>query len=112
MPLDLPFRTAKQLAAAIAKKKIGCLELLDLYLKRVEAYNPELNAIIATDIPGARKRAKAADKAVKAGKKLGPLHGVPMTIKESYDVADYPTTFGDPAFKNYIPRPIRWSPSA
>ena len=64
MSLALPFQTAKQLAAAVRKKKIGCLELLDLYLKRVEAYNPELNAIIATDIEGARKRAKAADKAV------------------------------------------------
>ena len=100
----LPFQTAKQLAAAIRKKKIGCLELLDLYLKRVEAHNPGLNAIIASDIDGARKRAKAADKAVKAGKKLGPLHGVPMTIKESYDVAGYPTTCGDPAFKDNIPK--------
>ena len=99
MSLALPFRTAKQLAAAVARKKIGCLELLDLYLKRVEAYNPELNAIIATDIEGARKRAKAADKAVKAGKKLGPLHGVPMTIKESFDVEGFPTTWGDPAFR-------------
>src|SRR3984893_8083551 len=100
--LALPFQTAKQLAAAIRKKKIGCLELLDLYLKRVEAFNPELNAIIASDVDGARKRAKAADKAIKAGKKLGPLHGVPMTIKESYDVAGYATTFGDPAFKDNI----------
>src|SRR5512139_2736458 len=102
MSLALPFRTAKQLAAAVRKKKIGCLELLDLYLKRVEAYNPELNAIIATDIEGARKRARASDKAVKAGKKLGPLHGVPMTIKESFDVAGLPTTWGDPAFKDTI----------
>ncbi len=99
MSLALPFQTAKQLAAAVRKKKIGCLELLDLYLKRVEAYNPELNAIIATDIEGARKRAKAADRALKAGKKVGPLHGVPMTIKESFDIAGYPTTWGDPAFK-------------
>jgi len=98
--LALPFQTATQLASAIRKKKIGCLELLDLYLKRVEAYNPELNAIIAHDFDGARKRAKAADKAVKARKKLGPLHGVPMTIKESYDVAGYRTTWGDPAFKD------------
>ena len=102
MSLALPFRTAKQLASAVRKKKIGCLELLDLYLKRVEAHNPKLNAIIATDIPGARKRAKAADKAVKAGKKLGPLHGVPMTIKESFDVTGYSSTYGDPAFKKYI----------
>src|SRR5262249_50062991 len=68
MPTTLPFRTAKQLASAVRKRKIGCLELLDLYLKRVEAHNPKLNAIIATDIPGARKHAKAADKALKAGK--------------------------------------------
>jgi amidase len=102
MSLALPFKTAKQLAAAVRKKKIGCLELLDLYLKRVEAHNPALNAIIATDIPAARKRARAADKAVSAGKKLGPLHGVPMTIKESFDVAGYPTTWGDPAFKDGI----------
>src|SRR3954465_8220908 len=101
MPTALPFRTAKQLASAVRKKKIGCVELLDLYLKRVEAHNPKLNAIIATDIPGARKRAKGADKAVKAGKKLGPLHGVPMTIKESFDVAGYPTTWGIPAFKDH-----------
>src|SRR5436309_750368 len=100
MSTALPFRTARQLAQAVRKKKIGCLELLDLYLKRVEAHNPKLNAIIATDIPGARKRAKAADKAVKAGKKLGPLHGVPMTIKESFDVTGYPTTWGAPIFKN------------
>src|SRR5437660_906093 len=102
MPTSLPFRTAKQLASAVRKKKIGCLELLDLYLKRVEAQNPALNAIIATDIPGARKRAKAADNAIKAGKKLGPLHGVPMTIKESFDVEGYSSTYGDPAFKNYV----------
>src|SRR6185312_11502554 len=104
MTAALPFQTAKQLAAAIRKRKIGCLELLDLYLKRVEAHNPALNAIIATDIEGARKRAKAADKAVKSGKKLGPLHGVPMTVKESYDVVGFPTTWGSPALKDNKPK--------
>src|SRR6476659_4229570 len=96
----LPFHTAKQLASAIRKKKIGCLELLDFYLRRVKAHNPKLNAIIAMAIEGARKRARAADKAVKAGKKLGPLHGVPMTIKESFNVAGLPTTWGSPALKD------------
>ncbi|HSI00120.1 MAG TPA: amidase family protein, partial [Reyranella sp.] len=100
MSNTLPFQTARQLAAAIRKKKIGCLELLDLYLERIEAHNPALNAVIAMDVEGARKRAKAADKAVKAGRKLGPLHGVPMTLKESYDIAGYPTTWGHPAYKN------------
>ena len=94
MSNTLPFQTAKQLASAIRKKKIGCLELLDLYLERIAAHNPELNAIIAMDVEGARKQAKAADRAVKAGKKLGPLHGVPMTLKESYDIAGYPDDLG------------------
>ena len=112
MPSALPFRTAKQLAAAVRKKKIGCLELLDLYLERVEAHNPSLNAIIAMDIEGARKRAKAADKAVKAGKKLGPLHGVPMTIKESYNVVGLPTTWGSPALKDNRPKSNALTPTS
>src|SRR3977135_1036441 len=96
------FRSAKELAADIRRKKIGCLELLDLYLSRVDKYNPALNAIIATDVEGARKRARAADRALARKQVWGPLHGVPMTIKESYDVAGLPTTWGVPAYaKNY-----------
>ncbi|MGQ0674514.1 MAG: amidase [Rhodospirillales bacterium] len=102
--LDLPFRSAKQLAAAVKSRKIGCKELLDLYLKRVAKYNPRLNAVIATDIPAAEKRAKAGDAAVKKRARWGPLHGVPMTIKESFDVAGLPTTWGWPELKNNIAR--------
>jgi amidase len=99
---DIAFWSAKKLAANIRRRKIGCLELLDHYLARVERHNPQLNAIIATDIPGARKRAKAADRALGKGDIWGPLHGVPMTIKESYDVAGLPTTWGAPEFKDNI----------
>ena len=101
--LDLPFRSAKQLAAAIRRKKIGCLELLETYLARVERYNPALNAVIATDLDGARKRARAADRALARKAIWGPLHGVPMTIKESYDVVGLPTTWGVPELKNNYP---------
>jgi amidase len=100
--LDLPFRSAKQLASAIKRKKIGCAELLDLYLARVEKFNPKLNAIIAMDIPAARKRAKSADTALARGKSWGPLHGVPMTLKESFNVTGLPTTWGVPALKDNI----------
>jgi amidase len=100
--LDVPFRSAKQLAADIRKKKIGCLELLELYLARVKKYDPALNAIVVRDFDGARKRARAADRALAGGKVWGPLHGVPMTIKESYDVAGLPTTWGVPALRNNI----------
>ena len=81
----LPFRSAKELAALIRRKKISAVELLDLYVGRMEKYNPKLNAIIATDLEGARKRARAADRALAKRQVWGPLHGVPMTIKESFN---------------------------
>ena len=97
--LDMPFRSARQLAAAIRGKKIGCLELLDLYLARVEKYDGALNAIVVRDVERARVRARALDRARGA---RGPLHGVPMTIKESYDVTGLPTTWGVPAYKDRL----------
>src|SRR3989449_6019201 len=100
--LDIPFRSAKQLAADIRKKKIGCLELLDLYLARIEKYDGALNAVVVRDFDRARSRARAADRALSKRDVWGPLHGVPMTIKESYDVAGLPTTWGVPASKNNI----------
>src|SRR5574342_1406991 len=98
-----PFRSAKELAAEIRRKKIGCLELLDLYLSRVEMHNPALNAIVATDVESARKRARAADRARARKQVWGPLHGLPMTIKESYDVGGMPTTWGVPELKDNVP---------
>jgi amidase len=99
---DIAFWPAKRLAGHLRRRKIGCLELLDHYLKRFERYNPKINAIIATDIEGARKRARAADRALAKGDVWGPLHGVPMTIKESYDVVGLPTTWGMPELKDNI----------
>ncbi len=99
---DLHFRSARQLAADIRRGKIGCLEALDAFLARMERHNPKLNAIVVTDVDGARRRARQADAALRKGKVWGPLHGVPMTIKESYDVAGMPTTWGLPALKDNI----------
>src|SRR5262249_23492167 len=61
------------------------------------------NAIIAMDVDGARKRARAADRALARKRMWGPLHGVPMTIKESYDVVGMPTTRGIPELKDNFP---------
>src|SRR5258708_35838898 len=99
---QLHYKSATQLAGLIRRKKIGCLELLDHFLARVERYNPKLNAIIWIDEDRARKRAKAADSALKKGKRFGPLHGVPMTIKESYQVEGSPTTWGAPPLKDNV----------
>ena len=100
--LDVPFRSARQLARDIRNKKIGCLELLDLYLARVEKYDGALNAVVVRDFERARTRARAADRALAKRQPWGPLHGVPMTIKESYDVAGLPTTWGVPAYAKNV----------
>ncbi len=99
---NLHYKSAVELAALIRRRKIGCLELLDHFLARIERYNPKLNAIVWIDRDRARKRARAADAALKKGKRFGPLHGVPMTIKESYQVAGSPTTWGVPEMKDNV----------
>ncbi|MBW1699437.1 MAG: amidase [Deltaproteobacteria bacterium] len=101
---EIPFRSAKQLASLIRRKKVGCLELLDIYLKRIEQYNSRINAVIFMNLEEARKRARAADRALAEGKLWGPLHGVPMTIKESYDVIGMPTTWGLPQLRKNYPQ--------
>ena len=99
---DIAFAPARKLASMIRNKKIGALELLDHYIARIEKYNSKLNAIIAADFDSARKRAKGADRALAKGKSWGPFHGVPITIKEAFDVAGMPTTWGAPEFKTNI----------
>lgn len=99
---ELAFRSATELAAMIKAREISSQELLEHYLSRVERYNPELNAIIVLDEERARARAKEADASLAEGTVWGPLHGVPMTIKESYNVAGLPTTNGRPDMKGNI----------
>jgi amidase len=100
---DHAFASANRLARDIRERRVGCLELLDFFLARAERFNPALNAIIAWQVEAARERARAADAAVAKGELWGPLHGVPMMVKESFNVAGLPTTFGNPAWKDNIP---------
>jgi amidase len=87
------FASATDLAAAIARREIGCLEALDAFIARVETVDRALNAVVVHDFDRARRRARELDARDSAA---GPLHGVPMTVKESFDVAGLPTTFGLP----------------
>jgi amidase len=93
------FGSATQLAVEIRDRRVGCLELLDFYLARTERYNPALNAIIAWQIDAVRHRAR--DAALAKGEVWGPLHGI-LTVKESFNVAGLPTTFGNPLWKDNI----------
>jgi amidase len=101
--MSLAYRSAAALAALIKAKKVGSEELLDLYLDRFEKYNSRVNAVIATDFASARRRAKAADAALAKGENWGPLHGIPMTIKDSFDVAGMPSTWGVIELKDHRP---------
>jgi amidase len=104
MPDQDSFQSAKTLAARIRKGKITSQRLLELYVARMEKYNPRINAIVTTDLDGARKRARAADRALAKGEVWGPLHGLPMTIKESFDVIGMPTTWGLSELKDNFPK--------
>jgi len=96
------FVSATELSAEIRDRRIGCVELLDFYLARAERHNPALNAIVVWQVDRARERARAADAALARGERWGPLHGIPMTVKESFNVAGLPTTFGNPLWKENI----------
>ena len=102
MPADIAFSSASALAAKLRSGKLSALELLDHYIARVEKYDPALNAVVVRDFERARKRAKAADRALKKGSAWGPLHGLPMTVKESFNVEGLKTTWGNPPFKDNV----------
>ena len=102
----IAFASATRLARMIARRKIGARELLELYLARTRALNPALNAVVVLNAAPARRRADELDKLTTSrGARLGPLHGVPMTVKESYDVKGLPTTCGFPVRPSCSPRP-------
>jgi len=98
---ELSYRPARELARMIRDGETGSEALLDAMLERIERYNPDLNAVIHLDADRARKRAKEADKALARGEVWGPLHGLPMTIKESFEVTGMPTTAGAPELKDH-----------
>ncbi|MHA1567610.1 MAG: amidase, partial [Alphaproteobacteria bacterium] len=99
---DLVLAPAWQQCVALRDGRISARALLELYLDRVERFNPALNAIIVFDREGAMACADAADKALAGGRVLGPLHGLPMTVKESFDFKGLPTTWGLPAMADNI----------
>ncbi len=86
--------TALELARHIATKEVSCAEVVDAHLKRIHEVNPALNAIVRVLDAEARAAARAADDSIARGEPLGPLHGVPFTVKENIDMAGMPTTWG------------------
>ena len=99
----LAFVSATELVRRLKAREFTARALLEFQLDRVARLNPEINAIVYTDLPAARERADQADAALARGEDWGPLHGLPMTVKETNNVAGSPTTYGDPALAEAIP---------
>ena len=93
---SIVFKSAKQHAIAIQKRSIKAIDLLEAYFEQIDKFNPAINAVIWQDRKAAKEIAWQIDKETAAGNFRGPLHGVPMTVKESFNLSGAPTTWGDP----------------
>ena len=102
MTTDLVKETLRTMAAMIQRREVSPLEVAQAHLERIARLNPELNAIV-TIAPDVLDRAKAAEAAVMRGDDVGPLHGVPLTIKDTIETAGLRTTSGSVIRQDYIP---------
>jgi anti-sigma factor RsiW len=94
--------SAAEMARRIVRRELSSAEVVDAHLARIDAVNPALNAIVRVLADEARAAAALADRRLKAGETVGPLHGVPFTVKENIDMAGLPTTWGVPALAQAV----------
>jgi amidase len=97
------FGTVNALVAALQARKVSALELTEHTIARIEALDRRINAVVVRDFARARDAARAADAALARGES-GALLGVPMTVKESFDVVGLATTWGIPHFRHFVPK--------
>jgi Asp-tRNA(Asn)/Glu-tRNA(Gln) amidotransferase A subunit family amidase len=93
---------ANAAADLVRRKLISARELAELVLAKIDALNPALNAVVEVTVEAVLGQGAAADEAVARGRDLGPWHGVPMTVKDSFYVEGMQTTWGNPAFKDHV----------
>lgn len=99
---DLDTASAAALAAAVAAGEVTALALCEAAIRRIEQRDGAINAVVVRDFDRAREQARARDRAVARGERSGALLGVPMTVKESYNVAGLATTWGLPPFRAWV----------
>src|SRR5690606_19246942 len=100
---NLLYASLGELAQAIRDKQVSSVEVVEAHLRRIEAVNPALNAVVQITADSALEGARAADEALSRGDIRGPLHGVPMTIKDSFDTAGVISTGGTLGRASFIP---------
>ena len=105
MPIsqEVAYWSVVEQAKAIKEGKFTSRELLELTIERIESVNPELNAVVTTDLDLARKLADQADAKLKSGAVVGPLHGIPITVKDALETAGIRSTGGATELHNHVP---------
>jgi len=106
--MDLHWMSAGELAASIRRGEISSVETLDHLVERIRDLDGPVNAVVQWDLERAGAAALAADAAVANGDELGPLHGVPMTIKDSFQTAGCVTTSGSRELADFVPTTDAW----
>lgn len=95
---DLHYRSATDMLADLRARRVSAVELLDAHVGRNEAIHAKVNAVVASDLERAREAARAIDEARARGRDVGPLAGIPMTVKDGFDVRGLPAVSGNPAY--------------
>jgi amidase len=100
---ELAFQSATELVGMLRRRELSSRELLEMLLARVAKHGKALNAVVTLDEERARSQAAAADEELARGRARGPLHGLPMTIKDTFETAGLRTTAGAPALTSHVP---------
>lgn len=95
--------SAAELARRIQARELSSEEVVRAFIAQTVRYNETYNAVVLLDVEGALERARAADEATARGERWGPLHGVPVTLKDTYSTRGLRTTAGAPALAGYVP---------
>jgi Asp-tRNA(Asn)/Glu-tRNA(Gln) amidotransferase A subunit family amidase len=101
---DIAFASVSQLSHWIEQRKLTSERLTNIYLQRLEKFDPTLHCVITLTREHALKQAKQADSEIAAGKYRGPLHGIPYGAKDLLDTANIPTTYGAEPYRNRVPK--------
>lgn len=102
MTTNLAFQSANRLAARIREGSLSPITVVDTFLDRIEEIDGEVNAYTTIRADAARQEAREAAQAVEEGESLGPLHGVPVAVKDLIYVRGTRTTFGSPMYKEFV----------
>src|SRR5260370_18282128 len=101
---EICFMRAMDLAAIIHEKRLSAREVMEAHLRQIESVNPKVNAIVTlVDEELLMAQARAADDIIAKGQSLGPLHGLPVAVKDLTETMGIRTTYGSPLYLNFVP---------